>query len=285
MKTKLALTLLAIATASINLHAATSTAPAPLPEFMDDIQAAKWTADQAAATQATSAQAPSNQFYTGKPFVAEAGGYVFKYRTYNPEMSRWTSADPSGFPDGVNNFVYAKNQSTYSLDANGLETGTGSGDETLTNTMSVADWSKIDPTFQALLTTLQGSAQVTVSLSDVYNKSAGTWATAPTNATVVSADNPGGTQAFAANYVDAKGNHVSGGSGTFTLSGLKATISTAAPTETGSTPYSGPSSLATITFSVPVTLNYTEAANITGADAEGSATPTETIDISVTITE
>lgn len=96
-----------MAAVSINLHAADQSAlPAPLPEFMNDEQAAKWTADQAAATPATVSE-PSAQFYTGKPYVADAGGYVYKYRTYNPEMSRWTSADPSGFPDGVNNQIYA----------------------------------------------------------------------------------------------------------------------------------------------------------------------------------
>jgi RHS repeat-associated protein len=120
MKTKLTLTLLAFATVSLNLHAAPSQAlPAPLPEFMDDAQAAKWTADQEATAQTTSAQEPSNQFYTGKPYVADAGGYIYKYRTYNPEMSRWTSADPSGFPDGVNNDLYVTNP-TSQFDAEGL---------------------------------------------------------------------------------------------------------------------------------------------------------------------
>jgi RHS repeat-associated protein len=108
MKTKLTLTLLAFAAVSVNLRAATSALPAPLPELMNDEQAAKWTADQEAqAPQASSEQEPSTQFYTGKPYVADAGGYIFKYRTYNPEMARWTTADPSGFPDGVNNRVYA----------------------------------------------------------------------------------------------------------------------------------------------------------------------------------
>ncbi|MCE0499223.1 MAG: hypothetical protein LV481_14885 [Methylacidiphilales bacterium] len=119
MKTKLALMLLALAAVSLNLQAATSALPAPLPEFMDQQQLAKWNADQAATATATTANEPSTQFYTGKPYVADAGGYVFKYRTYNPEMSRWTSADPSGFPDGVNNKIYAPCP-TDSLDSQGL---------------------------------------------------------------------------------------------------------------------------------------------------------------------
>ena len=120
MKTRLTLTLLALAAVSINLHAASSVLPAPLPEFMNQEQLAKWNADQAAA-QTTTSTAPesANQFYTGKPYVADAGGYVFKYRTYNPEMSRWTSADPSGFPDGANDKFYAPNPVS-SLDQYGL---------------------------------------------------------------------------------------------------------------------------------------------------------------------
>jgi RHS repeat-associated protein len=109
------------------LHAATSALPAPLPEFMDDAQAAKWTADQEATAKAaaaketatTSSEQTPTVFFTGKPYVANAGGYIYKYRTYNPEMSRWTSADPSGFPDGLNNNVYASNP-VCELDANGL---------------------------------------------------------------------------------------------------------------------------------------------------------------------
>jgi RHS repeat-associated protein len=120
MKTKLTFTLLASAAVSINLHAATSALPAPLPEFMDDAQAAKWTADQeATAKTAAATQEVSTQFYTGKPYVADVGGYIFKYRAYNPEMSRWTTSDPSGFRDGANNMAYAPTP-TMQFDPNGL---------------------------------------------------------------------------------------------------------------------------------------------------------------------
>jgi RHS repeat-associated protein len=50
---------------------------------------------------------PVAGFYTGKPYLAESGCYAFKYREYNPEMNRWTTVDPSGFPDGANNRLYA----------------------------------------------------------------------------------------------------------------------------------------------------------------------------------
>jgi RHS repeat-associated protein len=122
MKIKVSTILLAFTSLLVNLHAS-STLPAPMPDFMDKEQLATWNAKQDSATKAVvSTQETSSQFYTGKPYVADAGGYVYKYRTYNPELGRWTSADPSGFPDGVNNFSYAKNQVICSLDNNGLET-------------------------------------------------------------------------------------------------------------------------------------------------------------------
>jgi len=52
---------------------------------------------------------PVAGFYTGKPYLAESGSYAFKYREYNPETARWTTIDPSGFPDGANNRVYVPN--------------------------------------------------------------------------------------------------------------------------------------------------------------------------------
>ena len=60
-------------------------------------------------------------FYTGKPFDMELGTYVFKYRNYDPKMQRWTTADPSGFPDGANNYTYVSMPSS-SLDPTGLVT-------------------------------------------------------------------------------------------------------------------------------------------------------------------
>ena len=46
-------------------------------------------------------------FFTGKHYDQDLGAYVFKYRNYSPDSNRWTSADPSGFPDGPNNYAYA----------------------------------------------------------------------------------------------------------------------------------------------------------------------------------
>ena len=52
------------------------------------------------------AEQPASYFYTGKPYDADLGAYVFNARNYNPEINRWTSADPSGFPDGANANIY-----------------------------------------------------------------------------------------------------------------------------------------------------------------------------------
>jgi RHS repeat-associated protein len=55
---------------------------------------------------------PADVFYTGKPYEEDLGGYVFNYRTYSPEINRWTTPDPSGFPDGANNHLYASAPTT-----------------------------------------------------------------------------------------------------------------------------------------------------------------------------
>jgi RHS repeat-associated protein len=100
--------------------------PAPLPEFKTPEQLAKWRSDIAARTanQESTSSRPSTldsstPFYTGKPYLAESGSYAFKYREYNPEMGRWTTVDPSGFPDGANNRLYAA-VPTSEFDSNGL---------------------------------------------------------------------------------------------------------------------------------------------------------------------
>ena len=94
--------------------------PAPLPEFKTPAQLAKWRADQSQKTQSSAPTQEGGVFYTGKPYLAESGSYAFKYREYNPEMGRWTTVDPSGFPDGANNRMYAAIP-TSQMDNNGLE--------------------------------------------------------------------------------------------------------------------------------------------------------------------
>ena len=98
--------------------------PAPLPEFKTPEQLAKWRTETTAKTSAQEASRPSTldsstPFYTGKPYLADSGSYAFKYREYNPEMGRWTTVDPSGFPDGANNRMYTAIPNSQ-LDAYGL---------------------------------------------------------------------------------------------------------------------------------------------------------------------
>ena len=67
---------------------------------------------------------PASYFYTGKPYDADLGAYTFNYRNYDPTLKRWTTIDPSGFPDGANNSVYGCNTPTTSIDYLGFFTVT-----------------------------------------------------------------------------------------------------------------------------------------------------------------
>jgi RHS repeat-associated protein len=68
-------------------------------------------------------KAPSR--YTGKPYDADLGAFVFPFRNYRPEEGRWMSADPSGFPDGVNAQTYLASP-TFQIDPLGLAVSFGS---------------------------------------------------------------------------------------------------------------------------------------------------------------
>jgi RHS repeat-associated protein len=78
-----------------------------LPEFKNEKQLAEWRAEQSSKPTSQGYAAEETAFYTGKPYLASAGEYAFKYRSYSPELARWTSEDPSGFPDGANGGSYA----------------------------------------------------------------------------------------------------------------------------------------------------------------------------------
>jgi RHS repeat-associated protein len=94
--------------------------PAPLPEFKTPAQLAKWRAEQSQKSQPSASTQEGGVFYTGKPYLAESGSYAFKYRQYSPDMARWTTVDPSGFPDGPNNILYLKNGPIEYIDNDGL---------------------------------------------------------------------------------------------------------------------------------------------------------------------
>ena len=63
--------------------------------------------------------------FTGKPYVGELGGYCFRYRNYNASSANWNVADPSGFPDGNNNFAYVNGDPLREFDPLGLATKVG----------------------------------------------------------------------------------------------------------------------------------------------------------------
>ena len=54
-------------------------------------------------------------FFTGKPYV-EGLGYAFLFRNYRPELGKWQTSDPLGYPDGWNNFAYCNNWVTDCFD-------------------------------------------------------------------------------------------------------------------------------------------------------------------------
>ena len=54
-------------------------------------------------------------YFTGKPNV-EGLGYAFLFRNYRPELAKWQTSDPLGYPDGWNNFAYVNNGVTNSID-------------------------------------------------------------------------------------------------------------------------------------------------------------------------
>ena len=93
---------------------------APLPEFKNEKQLAEWRAEKASEAISQGYAADASAFYTGKPYLASSGGYAFKYRSYDPEVVRWTSEDPSGFPDGVNGHMYVP-VPTCGFDPDGLK--------------------------------------------------------------------------------------------------------------------------------------------------------------------
>jgi RHS repeat-associated protein len=104
MKRKSIITLALVASITSTAFADFS---APLPEFKTPKQLAEWRAEMEEKPKAKPTTTQDTAFYTGKPYLASSGDYAFKFRSYNPEIARWTSEDPSGFPDGANSYMYA----------------------------------------------------------------------------------------------------------------------------------------------------------------------------------
>lgn len=126
MKTKyIILAAILAASSALQTAVAENKLPAPKPEFKTQEELVKWSEEktkEAAAADSASAIRDSQFFFTGKPYLEESGTYAFLFRQYDPELSRWTSTDPSGFPDGANNRIYTRNIVTSAVDPDGLET-------------------------------------------------------------------------------------------------------------------------------------------------------------------
>ncbi len=85
----------------VNDHLATTVATSDAAGEIAQIEA------DAFGTQASPVTKDSR--FTGKPYDADMGAYVFPFRNYRSDEARWMSADPSGFPDGNNSRFYAPN--------------------------------------------------------------------------------------------------------------------------------------------------------------------------------
>lgn len=104
---------------AISISTALAVMPSALPEFKNEKQLQQWRAEKR--SEATPEAQDEQIFYTGKPKLNGADSYSFKFRSYDSALSRWTSEDPSGFPDGANSSIYAPIP-TSEIDANGLWT-------------------------------------------------------------------------------------------------------------------------------------------------------------------
>jgi RHS repeat-associated protein len=58
--------------------------------------------------------------FSGKERDEETGLYYFGARYYAPWLGRWVSTDPGGYIDGLNMYVYVRNNPTGRVDSNGL---------------------------------------------------------------------------------------------------------------------------------------------------------------------
>ena len=58
-----------------------------------------------AATSPTAFGEGDEAFFTGKPLVPGLGR-AFLFRNYRPDLAKWATADPLGYPDGWNQLAY-----------------------------------------------------------------------------------------------------------------------------------------------------------------------------------
>jgi len=86
--------------------------------FMDKRQLAAWRAE--AASNVAVKKDDESAFFTGRAYLEATDTYAYKFRAYDPSVARWTTEDPSGFPDGTNNNIYVNNRTLTWYDDQGL---------------------------------------------------------------------------------------------------------------------------------------------------------------------
>ena len=98
----------------------------------------------------------SNTFYTGKPYI-DGLGYAFLFRNYCPDLGKWPSQDPIGYPDGWNNFAYCNNIVTITYDLLGGVLNYTSG-SSVANAISILKAGS--PTMNRIITVLENSEHI-----------------------------------------------------------------------------------------------------------------------------
>jgi len=242
-------------------------------------------------------------FYTGKPYDEDLQAYHFLYRNYSPTQARWTAADPSGFPDGPNQWLYVNNGVMNKVDALGLSMSTLTGTFTPTLTEAAQTQSLVNAVSAALTSYNLGTKTV-----NWINQQIAAKINSSTNLPIQNAN-------YAANYnqdtetwenqsVTVAGSTLAGTTGTFTISGSPAgvnievsisfttgvTLQTASPSIISTTPFvpgsnaSDPGTPAsakvgatlnvTSTTSVTLTGQLIVGASVTGTGSAIQANPT-----------
>jgi len=115
MKSKIELVIVTLL-AAISSSACSAATSASMPEFRSRADLQTLTPVQ----HKVKSDSENGEFYTGKPYEEGREAYLFKYRSYDSELSRWTSTDSSGFPDGANAFIYCVNAGFGGVDPDGL---------------------------------------------------------------------------------------------------------------------------------------------------------------------
>lgn len=121
MKTKHIIIAAAFAASAITVAPASAAAlSAPLPKFQSQEQLRSQLPNAKTSPTSRGSQIRDSEvFFTGKTADSNLAKYIFRFRNYDPELSRWSAVDPSGFADGPNNQMYIPIP-TKQLDAYGL---------------------------------------------------------------------------------------------------------------------------------------------------------------------